>query len=821
MARPGRLLAVAIALVIAGALWIRFGYEPDPGSHRITIEHLEADGTSDGFVPVDIAVEPVDGVLVGLPPPLRPGWDDVGFGVARSTPQAAAMVIDGQTGPRAFISWNTDGPATLRVSVDGDVRETVAVDDPGSGEIVLDFTMRPRPQTLLLVAVFLGWALFAVMALGGPVARSLGRRLPERTLVRVGALAGVALATLAVLVVVPIARPAVVRYDLVVQPGDTTQLAVTLETASGNVQSRRALDVSAGWTGSTGTVRTDANLPLHWTFVGSPDDRLTIDGFPLDARVLVDLNGQRTEVAAGPLSVHSLRELGAPVSRLDRAVLAGSWLADMVLVLAAGLAVVGLGERWRTRNAGAPSATGSPGLARLAAFPMAVWVSLVAVFWPGMMNPDSVSQWRQVDNGVLQDWHPYPVNVAWGLLQKIADLPALPILMVAAAVALLTGYVGDRALRGGAPRWAAWAIVIGVAVFPITSILTVSLWKDIIMGVGVLALGVVIWRSEVSGSRWLGERRIRMAFAVAACLTIWLSRHNGWPIAVVPLVALFVARRDARRSVAGVLIVTVAIALFVRFPLKQMLDVRDSPVATIAVLQRVAAHVEAGTEIDPDDRAFLESLRPLDEDWPYDCQTVQTTWIGPEAIPFSSYVDEGARLREIWLGLALDAPDVELRHIVCSSQILWRLTDAGSVTYFIDGDTRPGYVDTIPTRDGTMPMEAHPSRELARRVFDAYEGLPSPLKRPALATYALFGLAGAVALRRRSLTPLLVVSPAIVQTLTLIPTALVQDTRFQYGTVLVAVVACPLLLADLVRSRARESSDDTREPAEPEAASER
>ena len=45
------------------------------------------------------------------------------------------------------------------------------------------------------------------------------------------------------------------------------------------------------------------------------------------------------------------------------------------------------------------------------------------------------------------------------------------------------------------------------------------------------------------------------------------------------------------------LLVTVAVALFVRFPLRQMLDVTDSPVTTIAILQRVAAHVEAGTEV--------------------------------------------------------------------------------------------------------------------------------------------------------------------------------------------------------------------------------
>ncbi len=241
---------------------------------------------------------------------------------------------------------------------------------------------------------------------------------------------GVVASAILLIVIAPIARPAVVRYDVVVQPIETTQLAITLETASGDVQERRALDVSDGWSGTTGAVDTTENLPLHWTFVGSPDDRLAIDGFPLDARVLIDVNGKRTETAAGPASVLSLRELGAPVSRLDRAALGASWIADVVLLLALGVAVVGLVERWRRRSTAAGQPTKS-GVLHFAAFPMAVWTSLVVVFWPGMMNPDSVGQWRQVETGNLQDRHPYPVNVGWGLLQQIVDIPALPILVTA------------------------------------------------------------------------------------------------------------------------------------------------------------------------------------------------------------------------------------------------------------------------------------------------------------------------------------------------------------------------------------------------------
>ena len=84
-----RLVSVALAVVLAGALWVRFGYEPDSGGHRITVEHVQvADGD---FASIDVAIEPVDGALIGLPGRLRRGWDDAGYGVARSTPEAKPM----------------------------------------------------------------------------------------------------------------------------------------------------------------------------------------------------------------------------------------------------------------------------------------------------------------------------------------------------------------------------------------------------------------------------------------------------------------------------------------------------------------------------------------------------------------------------------------------------------------------------------------------------------------------------------------------------------------------------------------------------------
>lgn len=837
------MVTALLGLVIGAVIWLRVGYEPDSGSHRIGVEHVDAadpasggvaDSASDGvdgsasngaadseaggFDPFVVRVERPDGVSVGVEEAARTGWQELSFGLSRSTPRAGPLVVAGQMTPTVLVDWAASGAGRLRISVDGTQVDEVVTDGPSEGVVPIDFPMRVPRTTILLFAVFVVWGLVIAHLLVVAWSRSVqvsGRSNPRRHLVRL--VAGGSVVSALIVLLLPVDPPAVVRYEVIVQPLDVMNLNVALLDGGGEVRDTVPLAIPDSWQGVAGDVSTPVATPLRWSFVGSPADRLMLGAFPEPGTAEVRVNGRSSVMAVETgrtvANTTALSDLGAPTSRLDRVILAASRIGDVVAVsivlVGAWLAVDAFRHRRRAKRRAEPvpamndrsARVRSPwfDVARFAAFPLAVWTTLLVVFWPGLMNPDSVTQWRQLDESRLRDWHPYPVNVAFGVSRWIIDSPFLPTLAIAFAVAVMVGLVATWAVREGAPGWAGWSVAVGVAVAPVTSIMTVSLWKDVIMGVGVLALAIVIWRLEITGGRWLALRRRHMVFAVGACLVVWLSRHNGWPIVVLSLAAVVILRRDARRSVLTVLAITTLIAVVVRVPLKNALDVEESPVATTAALQRVAAHVNAGTEIDPADRDFLTSLRPLDEQWPYDCQSVQATWFGPQSIPMKRYVDESGRLQSIWVGLALRDPRVELDHIACSSQILWKVTDRGTYTYFLDGNTASGFVDTIPSGDGKIPLEAQPSRQLARGVFDFYQGLPSPLIRPALYTYVLFGLAVAVAIRRRSLGALLAVSPAIVQTVTFVPVALVQDTRFQYGAILVAVVASPLLVAELRR----------------------
>ena len=47
------------SLVVGTLVWAVVGYEPSPGSHRISVEHVEATAadTSDALAPVEVRIE--------------------------------------------------------------------------------------------------------------------------------------------------------------------------------------------------------------------------------------------------------------------------------------------------------------------------------------------------------------------------------------------------------------------------------------------------------------------------------------------------------------------------------------------------------------------------------------------------------------------------------------------------------------------------------------------------------------------------------------------------------------------------------------------
>ena len=433
----------------------------------------------------------------------------------------------------------------------------------------------------------------------------------------------------------------------------------------------------------------------------------------------------------------------------------------------------------------------------LALVPFLGWLALHLVFWPGLMNPDVMVQWFQLDRTGLDNWHPYSLAVVLGLLRRIVESPALPILLQTAGAALLAGRVAAWTVWRGRSPWVAAATLVLLPVLPPTGLFTVTLWKDALFGIALLGLALVVWRIEDTNGRWLSEPR-NIVFSAATLVGLGLTRHNAWPIIVGTAILLLVAHREFRQRIVIMVGVASATVLIVGAPLADALGVDENRIPSIVYVQHIAMHVNNGTELTSSDRKLLQAVYPLDGRWPYNCSSIQPTWSGPQAIPLSRFVDKASRLRSVAIRLALRDPGAEFRHFLCSSELVWKPGAQKGVTYFHEWSDTAGLVDYIPRSAvmyDDMPTEDPGSPRATARIYDiVMRDLPIWVIRPAVYLYA-FLLAIAFAARRsRSPGILRIAAPATLQSLALAALTLTQDVRFQYGVILTAVVFVPALL---------------------------
>jgi hypothetical protein len=440
----------------------------------------------------------------------------------------------------------------------------------------------------------------------------------------------------------------------------------------------------------------------------------------------------------------------------------------------------------------------------LGAVPFVGYLALHLLFWPGLMNPDAVVQWFELDRTGLDNWHPYLFAVGLGGLRHIVDSPALPILLQSIGTSLLVGRIAAWTVWRGRSVWVAGATLLLLPVLPATGLFTVTLWKDTAFAIALLALALVIWRIEDTDGAWLGHPA-NVALTSATLAAVWLTRHNGWPIVVGTIVVVVLAHRARWRPIGVAVGATLLLVLVVEIPLASALDVRANRQPAILYVQHIANQINSGTHLTADERATLSKIYPLDRRWPYDCHSIQATWSGPGAIPLQRFTSKSSELRTIALDLALRNPGAELDHLACSSELLWKPSAPDGQTYFLEWSSTAGHVDYIPRFYDDTPSENPSSPRAIARIYDVVTGtLPIWVLRPALYLYALLAAVAWAAWRRRSWGVVRIAVPAILQTIILIPVTLVQDVRLQYGVILTAVVLVPFLLT----VSARRDADD-------------
>lgn len=172
------------------------------------------------------------------------------------------------------------------------------------------------------------------------------------------------------------------------------------------------------------------------------------------------------------------------------------------------------------------------------------FLGFVILFYPGLMSPDSVSQYLQSLPGApLSDWHPPILSIVWRALRAVTGsfgaMIVVQLFLYWGALCALSVWLGKKNPSDKFTKWLPF--VFGCA--PFSFILSGIIWKDVHMTIALIVACVVAMYISKSLSR---VKLMSLVFiATSALLYAGLVRHSVW-LATVPI-ALLVGYRIWRK----------------------------------------------------------------------------------------------------------------------------------------------------------------------------------------------------------------------------------------------------------------------------------
>jgi hypothetical protein len=432
------------------------------------------------------------------------------------------------------------------------------------------------------------------------------------------------------------------------------------------------------------------------------------------------------------------------------------------------------------------------------------WFLSLLIFWPALFDSDSMDQWRQMLTGHFNDWHPvFHTLTKWAISRvwlSPAAIAIAQILMLSAAA----GWGLVRLRRLGLSSRIVWTTCVLFAVAPANNAMVITLWKDTMYGIAMLILSLMILEVVASHGQWLHRRLSWVALGFVAAL-VALYRHNGPAPALGTLIVLFFVHRAHWKPLLAASTLAIGLWLGVQVPLRDLLQVAPAGWVGVAPLvHQVAAHVDAGTRMSQADSDYLETIRPLSDRWRYSCYTINPTLFDGRFVGTVISADPD-RLVQVWQRLTWESPKVNLRHLACSSSLLWRITEppggfiSGPALWVSDDD---GVISVVPNDLGISSASRLPTLLLPAARFIMMTVLQPEFSwlfwRPALYLYLALMGGGAMSVLRRDWRFMLFLVPIGLQSLTLAPIVLVEHFRFQYPVFLVGLLlGAPLLAGSL------------------------
>jgi hypothetical protein len=427
---------------------------------------------------------------------------------------------------------------------------------------------------------------------------------------------------------------------------------------------------------------------------------------------------------------------------------------------------------------------------------LSTWLLTLLIFWPGIIGDVNIIVTNDFFAGIIADWHPVIYTILLGSIIKITSTASSLLIIQIIALSLIIGFGFSYLEKKGCNKKILWLLTFIIAFMPTNFLSIITLTDDIPYSIALLLLTILILEIIFSNGNWLNKTSHWLLLS-AVSLTAILFRYNGIPAIGFSLICLLIFIPLQRRIIAKVIGLVIILYFIIDGPIFNLIGVTRMAEGQFdnILLHHISAQINAGTPLNNDQKKYLNSLYPLDG-WEYSCCSNSVMWFKPGFNQELFHKNSGLN-RTIALDLLLKNPLVEIKHILCASDMIWNVVGKCEIKNpFIDKNhdtifwTRSYFPEY--TENSKIPILVKPLSETILGI-ENNSILSLFFWRPAIYLYIAILSTMIFYLRRRKKTIFLVLCPLLGQSIFLFFFNRIQNFRYQYCAILIGLFLIGLI----------------------------
>lgn len=311
-------------------------------------------------------------------------------------------------------------------------------------------------------------------------------------------------------------------------------------------------------------------------------------------------------------------------------------------------------------------------------------IPFLALNYPGVMTPDSLSQLRQaigteeyvnhhpwIHTALIKLFYNIGYSVSKDMYFGIFTYTFFQIIMVGISI----GYVIECMYEFGVKKSTRIILLLSFILLPYNLMYAVTIWKDVLFSMSVLVLTVTIMRicTRCGSDNTKDSLRDSILFVICGFLMCVL-RHNGYYAFIVTVVIwLFAMRKKLKSYIIMALVVIIASSLC-RGPLMRACNVeKDDYVFNLCIpLQQIGRVIVDNETISDEQISWLENINSLDyirAGYSTQGADTMTAWVVDGDMEFfDSHKNEFFRL---WADLGLAHPITYIKAYIDLTMGYW------------------------------------------------------------------------------------------------------------------------------------------------------